>query len=117
MAQTPDMIKVDRESDEYVENGMMILWNEENPVGVISMIKMEENGEYMAWIGPVAVLPEYQGKGLGRILLRAGVRHAADSGLNSSVLVVDAENTRAVNLYLGEGFYEIDASVCYSKKL
>lgn len=52
----------------------------------------------------LAVAPEAQGGGLGRGLLRAGLRHLRNRGCGEVLLWVDEDNSAAVNLYRSEGF-------------
>ena len=52
----------------------------------------------------IGVAPWAQGKGLGRRLALAGLDVLAQRGIRTGMLYVDAENTRAVRLYVGLGF-------------
>ena len=52
----------------------------------------------------LAVEPDSRGKGLGRILLRAMVRHLGCSGARSVYLEVRESNNPAISLYEQEGF-------------
>jgi mycothiol synthase len=52
----------------------------------------------------IAVDPEGQGRGLGRELTVAGLESIHGRGLTDGLLYVDADNTRAVTLYLSLGF-------------
>ena len=52
----------------------------------------------------IAVDPDFQGTGLGRKLVLAGLDHLASKGLTIGMLYVDAVNTPAVQLYLKMGF-------------
>lgn len=52
----------------------------------------------------VGVAPQAQGRGLGKQLTLAGIRHMADQGLRDIILYVDASNTPAVELYRRLGF-------------
>ncbi len=55
-----------------------------------------------------------RGRGLGRALLRYACAFAAGRGLDPVVLSVNAENDRALTLYLAEGFAVAEAVVCYA---
>jgi len=64
-----------------------------------------------AWgrVGEIYVIgvdPGSGGRGLGRLLLRTGLRSMAERGLRSAMLYVEADNVAAVSLYLREGFTE-----------
>ncbi len=52
----------------------------------------------------VAVDPDFQGLGLGRRLVLAGLDHLARQGLEVGMLYVDAANRPAVKLYVDLGF-------------
>jgi mycothiol synthase len=52
----------------------------------------------------VAVDPDFQGRGLGRRLVLAGLDHLASLGLTEGMLYVDAGNRPAVKLYIDLGF-------------
>ncbi|HEV7886096.1 MAG TPA: mycothiol synthase [Acidimicrobiales bacterium] len=52
----------------------------------------------------IATDPDFQGRGLGRSLVLAGLDHLASKGLEVGMLYVDASNTSAVRLYEKLGF-------------
>jgi len=52
----------------------------------------------------IAVDPDGQGRGLGRALTMAGLESIHSRGLVRGFLYVDAENTKAVSLYVDLGF-------------
>lgn len=68
-------------------------------------------------IGPIAIIPEYQGKGLGRNLLRAVLHVSKDKSYQRAILCVNADNERAKSLYLQEGFHQVEAVACYQYQL
>jgi mycothiol synthase len=61
----------------------------------------------------VGVDPSYAGRGLGRALTVAGLRHLRAKGLDQAMLYVDESNTRAVALYEGLGFALWSTDVSY----
>jgi mycothiol synthase len=65
----------------------------------------------------LAVHPEAQGLGLGRHLLRAGLRQLADCGCREAVLYVDQASQGAVRLYESEGFATASLEVCYQRRV
>jgi mycothiol synthase len=99
--------------DDYLEGGMMILFHQEKPVGVIRGAQDEYDEAPIMNIGPVAILPEYQGRGLGRSLLRSSLRFAKEKGYKRTILSVNGENDRAQALYIQEGFKQVEAVVCF----
>lgn len=71
----------------------------------------EELGEVYV----IGVAPDWQGTGLGRALLIAGLRHLASRGLPQAMLYVDATNTAAIGLYASLGFTHWDTDVLYRR--
>ncbi|MBB6454472.1 mycothiol synthase [Salirhabdus euzebyi] len=114
---TPDMVTEMTKDDEYLEGGLLILYHNQQPVGVVKGSKDEFEGEPIMNIGPVAVIPEYQGKGLGRILLRASLHIANEKDFKRTILCVNADNERAKSLYIQEGFKQVEAVACYNYSL
>lgn len=73
-----------------------------------------------ATTGEVYVLgvhPRAAGRGLGGVLLRAGLAHLARAGLRRVILYVDADNTAAVRLYERGGFTRDHADVLYGRSI
>ena len=52
----------------------------------------------------VAIVPAYQGRGLGKPLLAACLRRMVDLGYESAYLTTNPPRVPAINLYLGFGF-------------
>ncbi len=98
-----------------VPGGMLILKKEDEAIGVIRVGKEVEEDKTYAFIGPVAVLPEYQGRGLGKLLLRAGVAFGQANEMPNAMLCVNADNEKAADLYLSEGFKKQVVMMCYNK--
>jgi len=97
-----------------LEGGMAILRDGKRGVGILRVSREEEERGCFSFIGPLALIPEYQGRGLGRELLKAGIAIGREQGLADCMLVVNGENEMALRLYRGTGF-EIDMSVsCYT---
>lgn len=66
-------------------------------------------------IGPLGVIPDYQRRGLGRMLLLLAVAHAKALGLPAVQLYVDGENPGALRLYESAGF-RIEAELMWHRK-
>jgi mycothiol synthase len=80
------------------ERGMLVGFCSTQPERVNGRIG--SHGE----IWTVGVLPEHQGHGLGRQLLRWGVLRLRSVGVRDVVLSVNGRNARALGLYESEGF-------------
>lgn len=114
---TPEMVTKMISGEDYIEGGLMILYHKEKPVGVVRGAKDEYEGKPIMNIGPLAIIPEYQGKGLGRLLIRTSLGFAKEKGYDRTILCVNAENERAKSLYIQEGFKQVEAVVCYKYDL
>ena len=55
-------------------------------------------------VSTLGVAPEWQGRGLGRALLRWGAQWLVEHGALPITLIVDGENESALRLYRSEGF-------------
>lgn len=114
---TPEMVVKMVSGETYLEGGMLILYHSSKAVGIVRGSADEYEDLPIMNIGPVALLPEYQGKGLGKILLRASLHFARDNGFTRTILCVNAENDRAKALYIGEGFKQVEAAACLAYHL
>jgi mycothiol synthase len=72
----------------------------------------EQIGEFYA----VGVHPKYQGLGLGRQLVSAGLARLAERGIRTASLYVEADNVAAVNLYRSFGFADHSVDIQYELK-
>ncbi len=65
----------------------------------------------------VAIAPEAQGRGLGRVLTLAGLHHLAGLGVAEVLLYVESDNRPAIALYsrLGFGHAARDTHVMYAR--
>jgi mycothiol synthase len=64
----------------------------------------DDDGTPLGEVKLVGVRPEHRGRGLGRDLVRWGVRTARDRGASSVILAVEGENEGAIGLYTSLGF-------------
>lgn len=111
---TADMVTKMTHRKDYLKDGMILLFHNDQPVGVVRGAHDEYSDAPIMNIGPLAVLPEYQGKGLGRILLRASLQFAASHNYKRTILCVNGENERAQALYIQEGFKQVEGVACYN---
>ncbi len=102
------------EEQGYFKEGMLILCNDEEPVGTVRVTEeVNDNNKRIGFIGGLAIVPKYQHQGLGRKLLRAAIQAGYRNGLETTELVVNSENERAAALYLDEGFEKKQTMICY----
>ncbi len=81
-------------------------------------LKVEERAE--GRVGEVYVIgaaPEHRGRGLGRYLLGAGMRHLACRAADVAAIYVEQSNAAAVGLYASTGFHHHHVDVCYARAL
>lgn len=64
----------------------------------------------------VAVAPEGQGRGLGRLLTAVGLEYLAARGLAEVELYVEGDNAAALRTYAGLGFKENERHVAYARR-
>ena len=98
------------DSDEDTDMLMIIV--DDNTIGKIR-VKREE-GE--AWIYGFSILPEYQGKGIGRNVLRKVVNEQNELG-HSVHLEVETKNAYALKLYESVGFKAVHAQDYYEYQI
>lgn len=110
---TPEMVARMMTASDNIEGGAMILYHGGKPIGVVKGDLDDYEGSPIVNIGPLAIIPEYQGKGLGRALLRASLNFAKEKGYGRTILCVNAENETAKALYINEGFKQVEAVTCY----
>jgi ribosomal protein S18 acetylase RimI-like enzyme len=70
----------------------------------IGFIIMTEIAHRQAHLAQVAVLPEYQHRGVGRLILRHALSKLADQAFDTVSLIVSRRNPRALNMYELVGF-------------
>ncbi|QBD74808.1 GNAT family N-acetyltransferase [Ktedonosporobacter rubrisoli] len=68
----------------------------------------QDAGSAYAWISNLTIVPGWRGKGLGRILLKAGINQLIARGARSIALGVDGGAVAPVGLYRSLGFEIID---------
>jgi ribosomal protein S18 acetylase RimI-like enzyme len=80
-----------------------VFYREDRPIALIETIPHSDH----LFIENIAILPEYQGHGLGRRLLAHAERLAAEAGLAELRLLTNGKMTSNIRLYLSAG-YPID---------
>lgn len=77
-----------------------------NPQSAIGFAWLHLQGT-MGEIEPMGITPMWQGKGYGRILLRATLQHLAQRGASSAQITAWHNNHRAIHLYQNIGFQHV----------
>lgn len=67
----------------------------------------ERNDQKIGWIDYIQTKPEHQKKGLGQVILMAGLLQLKELGADTALLVTINTNTAAVTLYNKTGFESI----------
>ena len=75
------------------------------------------NGEEKGRIHMLGIDPDYQGKGIGRNALLAGLNYLKNKGVQTVELEVASENKAALALYRSTGFTEWAKSYYYEKPI
>jgi mycothiol synthase len=94
-------------------DGMFLATRGEEAVGFVRNSLHATRGE----IAVLGVVPQLRRHGLGRALLRHGVRWLLDRGVASVTLGVDGQNERAIALYREEGFEVTRTRQMWSRRL
>jgi ribosomal protein S18 acetylase RimI-like enzyme len=70
-----------------------------------------DEGLRRGYIDGLAIPEDYQGRGLGRLLLLHGLNRLRELGCDSVSLTTAADNFKAQNLYFSLGFEVVDSCV------
>ena len=102
------------DEEEHLDGGICLLKQDGRPIGTV-MVMTDCEDPAQAEVGGLGIVRAFQGRGLGRLLLRYAVGFAVQNRFGSVVLSVNAENQSALQLYQAEGFSIIGTMVCYAK--
>jgi len=94
----------------------LILRQGDEGIGIIKAEKDVQESESFGFIGPIAVLPAYRGRGYGRACLRTVLSLIENKYGWKSSLCVNADNEDALKLYLQEGFHKTESVVAMDFK-
>jgi len=111
-----DMVKKITSADYLIKDGIQLLYFKDHPIGLVRVEEDQDVKGKFSFIAPIALLPDHQGKGLGKELLNAGISLGYDCNLETCQLCVNAENEQALSLYKRAGFVIDEAIGCYHLK-
>lgn len=77
-------------------------------ISCINLYGFESSKGIILWIREIAVLPSYQGQGVGSELLTYSIKWGKENGAKRSFLACDIENYRGINLYERLGYVRTD---------
>lgn len=82
--------------------------HEEKVVGLCTaqLVISTSQGSYSAWIEDVIVSQQYRGQGIGKALLNHALNWAKQQGATRAQLVLDSQNTAAIQFYQQVGWRE-----------
>jgi mycothiol synthase len=96
-----------REDESWFDPAGFLVRDEDGVIAAWCWTKVHtESDPPMGEIYVIGVDPDFQGRGWGRALTRAGLDWLARAGLSVGMLYVDAANEAAVGLYRSLGFTE-----------
>lgn len=75
----------------------------DTPGVFVPLIALENQALRTHYVNALAVFPGFQGRGIGRKLLRAVAANALENGMS---LIAEDANTNAIGLYQSEGYVE-----------
>ncbi len=95
---------LERESEPWFDAGGFLIHERQGRLAAFCWTKVHPDAPPVGEIYVIGVDPDFQGLGLGRALVVAGLNHLADCGIAQAMLYVDADNASALGLYRHLGF-------------
>lgn len=114
-------IAVRRESPWFDPEGLFVAADPDDPGRILGfhwtkVHPADDTSEAVGEVYVVAIDPAAQGRGLGRLLTLAGLRHLRGRGPGTVILYTEADNTAAVHTYTRLGFETAHIDAAYSAR-
>jgi GNAT superfamily N-acetyltransferase len=97
-----------RKHGKPIKEASLLMRYKETPIGLIEVIHTNQGELTMGWIMDVALLPEYQGMGLGKHLIKHSMKQLVKAGYTAAGLAVTLSNKNAHQLYESLGFTDYE---------
>jgi L-phenylalanine/L-methionine N-acetyltransferase len=91
-------------NDLVAKNIIYIFSAEGNDAGMFKLIKQEHRDSHKAYLGGLAILPSYAGKGYGLKMMNEIIELGKSMGILRMELTVATHNDKAIALYEKTGF-------------
>ena len=75
-------------------------------VGMFKLIQLTYRSSHIAYLGGVAISPDYAGKGYGSSMMQAIIDYGKELGLKRIELSTEVTNEKAMHLYEKVGFHK-----------
>jgi ribosomal protein S18 acetylase RimI-like enzyme len=93
----------------------LVVHNNEQPVGFVLNSIKNIKGIRTAWNGGTGISKDYQGKGIGKILMEATLELYRKEAVELATLEVLINNTGAISLYEKEGYRKVSRLDVYQR--
>ena len=94
--------------EKLLEDGIKYVFEDENgtAIGMFKIFPWTHRSSHIAYLGGLAIHPDYTGKGFGVKMMQEIIELANQQGFKRIELSVATENLRAIKLYKKVGFKE-----------
>ena len=99
------------------DNGILLLTENDRFIGYNWTLLISNAMPSEGVISMTGILPEYRGRGLGKLVVTAGIDQLQNRGVRATRLTVDADNTPARELYLKLGFQKLRQTLWYGNSI
>lgn len=99
------------------KNTLFVFSDAQNDIGMCKIIRNAYRTEHIAYLGGVAINPDYSGKGYGEMMLKDIIEYCKNIGIKRLELSTATINYRAISLYEKMGFQKegVLRNYCYLK--